>query len=336
MVWFIRKIVGSKRNPVISYSFGVLWIIGLISLIALIGGIQRNFTGGARIENDVKIQPIKDKMTVTVSDSRVLYYGGWWRIGGEGMRVTEDSLILSNVRLKVTKSPDSEYHVNYIRYSNANTDRKAEQLALKTSYSIVQDGDLLYLSRGFSIPRGEKFRNQHVLVNIQVPVGKRIMIDRSVSRRLNRWFWIGDGGYWRDEDWSNGDDGSYVNGDWNRDVEYIMTPGGIRRAEDLDPEELKNGRYRDRDRSRDDNENEDNNGSATDTIKPGKKEEPRFRYKQDTTNQRKKINDSVKPAQSSTAYSKDSDDSNEEEYSHEKSSSPMQVSTYVLGRLFHQ
>lgn len=336
LVWIIRKIVGSKRNPVISYSFGVLWIIGLISLIALIGGIQRNFTGGARIESDVKIQPIKDKMTVTVSDSRVLYYGGWWRIGGEGMRVTEDSLILSNVRLKVIKSPDSEYHVNYVRYSNANTNRKAEELASRTSYNIVQDGDLLYLNRGFSIPRGEKFRNQHVLVNIQVPVGKRILIDRSVSRRLNRWFWIGADYSWREEEWGDGEDGSYVNGDWNRDVEYIMTPGGIKRIDDLDPDELKNGRYRERDRNRDYNDNEDNSGSATDTIKPGKKEEPRFRYKQDTTNQRKKINDSVKPAPSSTAYSKDSDDSNEEEYSHEKSSSPMQVSTYVLGRLFHQ
>lgn len=339
LVWIIRKIVGSKKNPAISYSFGLLWIIGLISLIALIGGIQRNFTGGARIEGDVNIAPIKDKMSITVSDSRVLYYGGWWRIGGDGVRLTEDSLILSNVRLKVTKSPDSEYHVSYVRYSNANTDRKAEELAKKISYSIVQDQDQLYLNRGFSIPRGEKFRNQHVLVNIQVPVGKKLLVDRSVSRRLNRWFWIGDGGYWRDDEWNNSDDGSYVNGDWNKDVEYIMTPGGIRRTDELDPEELKKGRYRERDNSRSYNEDynaDEDQDKGTDTVTPGKKQEPRFRYKQDTTAPRKKTTDTVKPTQSGTAYSSAQDNSDEEEYSHEKSSSAMQVSTYVLGRLFHQ
>lgn len=65
------------------------------------------------------------------------------------------------------------------------------------------------------------------MVTIQVPVGKRIEIDKGVSRRLN-WFHMGGGNnYDWDDEWNN-----YEN--WSSNVEYIMTPGGLERVKKQD------------------------------------------------------------------------------------------------------
>ena len=339
LVWIIRKIAGSKKNPYIGIGFGLLWIVGLVCFIALVAGINRNFNGDARIENDLSIQPITDKMIVDVSDAKVLHYGSWFFRTGDAIRVTEDSLYLANVQLRVTKSADTGYHISYTRFSSGRSDGQAEQLARNTSYGISQVGNTIYLDRGFSIKRGEKFRNQHVEVNIEVPVGKRVVVDRKVSRRLNKWFMIGDRGrYWRDWEWNYDDeDGSWLHGDWNRDIEYIMTPAGIKRVEDLDQEELKKGNYKDRDREAERREEENNreNNQNSNEKKPNGERKP-YRYQKDSTT--KPITDTVKVgAPTNTTYKETTNDEGEETtYSHEKSSSVFRMSAYVFGRLIQQ
>ncbi len=332
LVWIIRKIAGAKKNPYIAYVFGVLWIIGLISFISLIAGIDRNFRGGARIQNDIRLSPIKDRLTVKVTESNVRYYGGWMNFG-DGIRFTEDSLVLSNVGLKIEKSLDSSYHASYTRYSNGKTDGQAEDLARNTSYTVTQWDSILYLDKGFSIPRGEKFRNQHIMVTIQIPIGKRIILDKSVNRKLNRWFSLGNSrGRWRDWDWDN-NDGYWINGDWNNNIEYIMTPGGIESIDRMDEQELKKGKYKLKEinNSNTDHENSENDQqNDTDTRQDNKY---RYRPGNDSTKP-KTIIDTV--VNTSTIYNDDANKDEEKEDSREKNSSVLNTSLYVFGRMFQQ
>ncbi len=323
LVWIIRKIAGAKKNPYIAYVFGVLWIVGLISIILLIAGISQNFRGGARVQNDFQMTPVKDRVTIKVTESKVRHYGGGWMNFGDddGLYFTDDSLILSNVRLKIEKSLDSSYHIAYTRYSNGRSDGQAEDLAKKIGYSITQWDSVIYLDKGFSIPRGDKFRNQSILVSVKVPIGKRIIIDPTVPRKLNRWFSIGSGRrHWNNWEWD--DDGYWINGDWNNTVEYIMTPGGIERVDALDENELKKGKYKIKER---DNENRNDN-------EPIRDEKDGYRYRKDgdtlKIDSKKADTIIIKPA---STYNSDDE---EEEYSHEKSSSYLGTSLYVFGRMF--
>lgn len=245
LVWIIRKIAGSKGNPYLSYTFGFLWILGLFSFIFLIASVNRNFSGGARIQTDFPLQKnIQDRMLVKVANEKVQYYGGWLNLGDE-IRFTDDSLVLSNVGMKIERSNDSNYHIYYTRYSMGRGDAQAEELARKIGYGISQWDSVIFIDRGFSIQRNEKFRNQRVVVAIQVPVGKRIVIDRSVNSSLNHWFTLGV----RDDRWHNWDgewdrEGTWLWGNQDRDVEYIMTPGGLEEADKIDPIELKKGHFK--------------------------------------------------------------------------------------------
>ena len=234
ITWLIRRIMGVKSgNRYLGFTFAGLWVIGLICGGILTYSIVRNFDATAREKHEYTIvQPSTGKLTVKVPDSKVKVYGRWFKMDGI-VSMNDDSLFLNNVRLRIVKSPDSAYHIYSYKYSSGRDEGAAVKNIHEISYSINQSDSTILLDRGFALKKGTKFRNQGVQLTIQVPVGKRILIDRTVSRNLN-WFHVGNGYDWEwDEEWNSN------NEDWNSNVEYVMTLGGLERIkskEDIERE----------------------------------------------------------------------------------------------------
>jgi hypothetical protein len=228
--WVIRRIIGVKsKNKYLGYTFAGLWVIGLISGIILAAFIANDFSTVAREKSDFTVaQPANGKMIVKVAESNFKVYGRWMKMDGL-LSMTDDSIYLNNVRVRIVKSPDSNYHAFAVKSSHAADHQAALSYARGIAYNVNQQDSLLYLDRGFGVPKGTRFRNQSVTITIQVPVGKRILMDRSVNRKLD-WIHIGR----RSDDWDGEDWDSYQ--DWHEDVEYIMTVGGLERV-DKDTEE---------------------------------------------------------------------------------------------------
>jgi len=84
---------------------------------------------------------------------------------------------------------------------------------------------------GFSITRGQRYLNQQVLFVIEVPIGKKIELDKSIEDykwididlNNHRYGWAAD---W-DNNWRN----SY---EWHSDNEYIMTANGLKATHPTD------------------------------------------------------------------------------------------------------
>jgi len=218
ILWLIRKIMGVKtQNRYLGYTFAVLWIIGLFCAVGFGTEMARSFNTRVHVDEAVPLnQPANGKLLVRVADERVKVHSSWGF--GRWISTSDDSLRLKNIRLKISKSPDSLYHMNIERYSRGRNGRQAESLASKIRYEVKQSDSLLLLNNGFSILRGEVYRGQQLELVIGVPVGKRIMVDRSVSRRFVHFDTD-----WYDEDWDNDED-------WESNVEYIMTIGGLERV----------------------------------------------------------------------------------------------------------
>ncbi|MFN3666591.1 MAG: PspC domain-containing protein [Sediminibacterium sp.] len=224
ITWLIRRIMGVRSgNRYLGFTFAGLWVIGLICGGILTYSIVRNFDATAREKHEYTIvQPSTGKLTVKVPDSKVKVYGRWFKMDGI-VSMNDDSLFLNNVRLRIVKSPDSAYHIYSYKYSSGRDEGAAVRNIHEISYSINQSDSTILLDRGFALKKGTKFRNQGVQLTIQVPVGKRILVDRTVSRNLN-WFHVGNGYDWEwDEEWNSN------NEDWNSNVEYVMTLGGLER-----------------------------------------------------------------------------------------------------------
>jgi phage shock protein PspC (stress-responsive transcriptional regulator) len=231
ITWIIRRIIGVKsKNKYLGFTFAGLWVMGLISGIFLAATIAKDFNTTARERQEFSIvQPLTGKMVVKVSEGDFKVFGNWLKMDGL-ISMTEDSVYLNRIRLRIVKSGDSSFHISAIKTSNGGDEMTAMNNARSITYSINQQDSLLYLSRGFGLKKGTRFRNQGVIVTIQVPVGKRILIDRSVSRKLE-WFNINhDGNDW-DEEWDHFED-------WRTNIEYVMTVGGLERLDK--PEEKLN------------------------------------------------------------------------------------------------
>jgi phage shock protein PspC (stress-responsive transcriptional regulator) len=248
ITWLIRRIMGVRsKNHYLGYVFGSLWVIGLVSAITLGGLFARNFKTKSGIEEQMSVfaQPARGKLYLDVATSPIRYYGGDW-FGFEGdddwpvYGINQDTLMLNNVRVNLVKSNDSLYHIYKVRFSRGANPDAARKLAEKIQFDITQQDSILLLPKGFAISRNDKFRNQQVLVVVEIPIGKRIQIDRSVNNF--EWFDVNSNRRrgWNFE-WDESWDHTY---NWESNREYIMTVDGLERVDKFDQEELRNGRFK--------------------------------------------------------------------------------------------
>jgi hypothetical protein len=122
------------------------------------------------------------------------------------------------------------YHTSVSKYSFGSTKRDAQERAERIIFNVSNKDSILNLGSGLSIDRNSKFRGQGVIVDIQVPVGKKIRFDESLVHAYNPWVVRRSGReyrrYWRDDyryniDWDYDD---YF--DWDPNVDYVMGSDG--------------------------------------------------------------------------------------------------------------
>ena len=238
VIWLIRRISGVKsKNNYLGYIFGTLWIFGWVSVITLAGLISRQFKRTGNIKEEISItQPSNNKLLVDLGETYGRYYDMAWFDDDGGndlpaLSADEDSMLLNTVRIRIVKSKDSLYHTSLVKLSRGNTPLQAEQTASQINFPIKQNDSILYLPKGFGISKESKFRNQQVLVVIEVPVGKAIRIDHSID--WYAWFNINSSRRGLnidiDDDYFNYNDYS-----WRNDIWYVMTDKGLERMDKKD------------------------------------------------------------------------------------------------------
>jgi phage shock protein PspC (stress-responsive transcriptional regulator) len=252
LTWLIRRITGVRsRAHYLGYTFATLWVIGLFCFIGLAGMVVNNFRSRQHVEEDIRLsQPAHGKLIVKAIEGNNDYGDGDWWFDGDWRsnrlfhNLTEDSLLMNTVRVNLLKSSDSDYHVQVVKFSHGNNSHVARELAEQVRFTVHQTDSLLFLPNGFAILRGQKFRNQQVLVNVSIPVGKRILVSSNIDDY--HWFSINVNSQhirWnnrRNDDWDGDTDNWEAGGSnsysWTSGTEYTMTADGLVRSDRRNPE----------------------------------------------------------------------------------------------------
>jgi len=176
----IRLITGRRHRDYkwINIVSSVLFIAGIFGLFWIGGAILSDFKARyhSRPEALVLNQPANDTLVIRQAileseDGGITEYD--WGSEDGGIRFKDDSTIaISNINLKIEKSPDSLYHMELQRSANGKNSKRAESLASPLQFAYHQEGSILYLPQDFSIPPHQPFRGQQMSVTIQVPAGK--------------------------------------------------------------------------------------------------------------------------------------------------------------------
>ncbi|HEU4553829.1 MAG TPA: PspC domain-containing protein [Chitinophaga sp.] len=216
VIFLIRKLTGVKQtNRYVGYTLSFLWVAGLLCGTWLIISIVKDFrTSYREKETYPLVQPSKGKLVIKKTDDLVEMDDVDFFEGG--LRVTDDTAIIDNIRVKLEKSTTDSFQVEVVRSSRGRTVSQAKALAREIQFQLNQQDSLLYLPAGISIPRNSHFREQRITVVVRVPVGKDVEVDRDAYHHYR--FIHG----WNDDWWDNWDD-------WDHDgpVELKMTIDGL-------------------------------------------------------------------------------------------------------------
>jgi phage shock protein PspC (stress-responsive transcriptional regulator) len=231
ITWLIRRMMRVRsQNSYLGWIFGGLWTLGWISASLFAASMVNDF----RVNNERRAptefsitQPVNNKMIVKVSEPEIEYGGSfsWIHIDDRGFDITEDTIRMSNIKIRIEQSQDSNYHVQIKKYSHGRTTAEAEARAQKIGFNAAYKDSVLDLGSGIAIDRDSKFRAQQVIVVIEVPVNKKVRFDETVNKlhalsirteRDRRWHrYNGD----FDMNWDE-----YF--DYETDVDYVMGKDG--------------------------------------------------------------------------------------------------------------
>jgi phage shock protein PspC (stress-responsive transcriptional regulator) len=233
ITWIIRRIMGVKsKNRYLGLSFTLLWVLGIVSAVLFASSFINNFRGQARDKQEYTItQPTSSKIILRVVEPKIKMYNRFYRMDGF-VRITNDSLYLNNLKVNVTKSFDANYHITAFKYSGGNSENAALEAVKDINYSFNQADSVINLNNSFALEKGSKFRNQRIILQVQVPVGKRIYLDRSISRKFD-WVNMHFGNDWENE-WGWDDDNLGKSERWRSNIEYVMTESGLERIDKRD------------------------------------------------------------------------------------------------------
>jgi phage shock protein PspC (stress-responsive transcriptional regulator) len=189
ITWLVRRLMKVRsQKHYLGWIFSALWTIGWVCLMLLVSGLVRDFRFNREATQAIIVnQPSDNRLLVNIQEPAIRYNGGLWLINNdsEGWDITEDSLKLANVKIRVVKSQDSNYAVSLLKQSRGRTGADAIDRALKIDYAISQTGNMLNLGSGYGIAQNDRFRAQEVEVEIRVPVGMKINFDQSVVEKLH-------------------------------------------------------------------------------------------------------------------------------------------------------
>ena len=232
ITWIVRRAMRVRsQNRYLGWTFSSLWLLGWICLMIFVSTMVRDFRYSNRVTQEVPVsRPDMNKMTVRIDEPEIRYSGNFAWMDDDGDRggwdLTDDTLYMSNVKVRVAKSEDSFYHVTMMKYSHGRNRNQAARRAQSLHYTASSMDSALVLGSGFGIGKNQKFRNQRVIVEIKVPAGKQIRFDESVADKLHFTnIRIAERRSWRNGRWDvDWDEDSYY--DWEPNIDYTMTSTG--------------------------------------------------------------------------------------------------------------
>ena len=234
----IRKFAGLKKaNVWVRSSFIALWIAGWVVLFYFGSSLGNSFSRhNIPTEQSVALtNPTIDYVEITAAPKMKYYENHWFQIEPFQGFSDEDTVYVRNLRIRIVQSLNDSFQVKIVKLSNGKTVQNANELANKINFELTQQDSMLYLDKGIGINKIDKFRNQHIIMTIAVPIGKRIKITNKGWSQTNINF---NGRGMRtgtidrissDDDWYDKwnepwDNESYQ---YERGVEYKMTKDGL-------------------------------------------------------------------------------------------------------------
>lgn len=175
-------------NHVMGSVFGGLFLVGIIILLVTGGKTLGEFSKTATVTNHEMLASPSDTIYITAKadpgekellssiDPDIRF--NRLKIG----TMNGKDILIGEPELKIEKGGDSSTELVVNRISRGYTVTKARQNAEEIQYKYQLKDSLINLQPAYMLP--ENWRNQHIKLRIDVPVGKTVYLDESLKSLL--------------------------------------------------------------------------------------------------------------------------------------------------------
>jgi heme/copper-type cytochrome/quinol oxidase subunit 2 len=227
----VMKLTGARRSAknYMGWTQAAIWIIGWISLAIFASLLGGDFRSRQEISNPVNLsQPAAKKMIITAAGPQLKYSGDFFLSTDEiyGIDLTEDSLKIGWIRLRITAVRDTNFSLQLLRSSFGPNRTQAKHTASLISYQLKSRDSLLELGNAYALARANKFRGQTVTLNLQIPVGRKVRFDVSLKDILDHVYVSETSAiHKKSRHWDR--DEHYGSFEYQPDTDYTMTEKGL-------------------------------------------------------------------------------------------------------------
>lgn len=239
LVLFSIRVAFNKQaiNKTLSFALLIIWLAGVAVTGYQAARISSEFKQHAELTQttDLKAYPVYtiniDKSKYFSKEDSVAYHidaNNRHQIVVDDM---EDGPFVSpnRIRIDINKSENGITRLTQKYESQGKTFQSALQNAQNISYNYVMKDSELIFSPRFQLRKGSIWRNQEVRLNLEIPVGTRLILKQDIYRYVNN-YWT-----WECNDSEN---------DQNDYSVWVMTDDGLKCVAKLKEEAIKKEQLR--------------------------------------------------------------------------------------------
>jgi len=234
LVLFSIRVAFSKQaiNKTLSFALLIIWLAGVATLGYQAAKISSEFKQHAELTQTTELKTLPtyiidiDKSKYFSKEDSIAYHINANQKNQIVVDDFEDGPFVSpnNIRININKSENGATRIIQKFESQGKTFQDALQNAQNISYNyILKDATLTFNPR-FQLRKGTIWRNQEVWINLEVPVGTKLIIKHDSYRYLNNY------GTWDCDDIEN---------DSNNYSTWVMTEDGLKCIAQLKEEAVK-------------------------------------------------------------------------------------------------
>ncbi|MBX2846130.1 MAG: PspC domain-containing protein [Saprospiraceae bacterium] len=179
----LKLLFKTKTNmPLIAFSSLGAFIVGLLFTGITFGNFGRDMTRGATVEDKQAIALASETVTISAS-------GEGFNLDketGRSVRFDWNDNVTSEASIRILKSKDSVAYVTKELHARGKSNQLAKERAEAIDYNVSNSGSTIEVPRNFTLGEKELWRAQHVVVDLDIPVGQKITIDESVKYMIDR------------------------------------------------------------------------------------------------------------------------------------------------------
>jgi phage shock protein PspC (stress-responsive transcriptional regulator) len=222
-VYFYFRISGKQRPPYLNLMCSAGLLIGIISMVYLLGSLAKDFkiSNERTILDSIMSISSANELVLKLNNEKGRYLQHDW-MQNDLVELYTDSLRVKNVVINYLPSADNFFRIKTSVSAYGNNIKDVDTRINSLNFPVQLNDSILNIPQGFVLRKGNVWRGQQVHINIYIPEGKRIYLPEglydeihniSFKRRSNYSFNINSNNDVEDGRWYTMVNGSMVNND---------------------------------------------------------------------------------------------------------------------------